>query len=296
MKVLKELFNRNTEMQSITIMKCFLVDDTFASIMEHGIMKQRHLKSLNISGNALTKISMRLIYEHFGSREDRHLEDLDCRDNILSAIDIRDVYESLPRLRALNGINLWEARTKMELDLSGKKLKVAEVSVVCCLCRESSVIKKINLSMNHVDSDSLHVLANLLTSSEDVTALNLSLNPLTNNGEDTSGAKALAKALQLNSDLVDIDVLGGKIPAQIEENIYRSVMVNRSVKGSQNPKAFEDYLDKRYKDTAPPPPQYHLDGWMPSLQVDPAFLHSRQNAARNRTVEAHNDRIILPRR
>lgn len=40
MKVLTELFNRNTEIQTIVITKCFLVDDTFTQLMERGKFKE----------------------------------------------------------------------------------------------------------------------------------------------------------------------------------------------------------------------------------------------------------------
>lgn len=296
MKVLKELFNRNTEIQAISIKKCFLIDDTFSEILEHGIKKQRHVKYLNLSGNALTKASMALICEYFKGRDERPLDVLDVRDIILNANDIRHIYETLPRLKHFNGIDLLESKGKHELNLSGKKLKVTEVSIVCCMTRESSVIKRLDLSKNYVDSDSLHVLADMITHTEEISGINLALNPLSNSGEDHSGTLALAKAMQRSSMILHIDLTGGKVRPDIEESILRSAMINRSVEGNKNPTRFRDHLDKKLEEAAPPKPQYHLDGWMPSLKVDPSFLYSKQNAARNRTVEVRNDKIILPRR
>mmetsp|Transcript_310 Transcript_310/g.711 ORF Transcript_310/g.711 Transcript_310/m.711 type:complete len:477 (+) Transcript_310:48-1478(+) len=296
MKVLKELFNRNTEIQFVSIKKCFLVDDTFAEIMEFGIMRQRHIKALNLSGNALTKKSTALICDYFMERDEKPLESLDVRDVILNAQDMRHIYETLPRLKYLNGIDLIQSKGQIDLDLSGKKLKTTEISIVCCLTRESPIIKRLNLSKNYVDSDSLHVLADMIAHTEEISGLNLSLNPLSNAGEDHSGSLALARAMQRSNMIVNIDVVGGKLRKDIEESILRSAMINRSVVGAANPMKFREFLDKKLEEAAPPEPVYHLDGWMPSLQVDPAFLYSKQNAARNRTVEVRNDKIILPRR
>ena len=296
MKILTELFNRNTEIQTISISKCFLIDDTFQDFMEKGVAKQRYIKTLNFSGNALTNKSTTAIIDYFVDREERPLEVLDVRDNILNAHDIQQVYEMLPRLKFLNGINLIESKGQIDLNLSGKKLKATEVSIVCCLSRESSIIKRLDLSTNFIDSDSLHVLADLIVHTEDIEGINLALNPLSNNGEDNTGSIALRNAMQRSTMIVDMKLIGGKLRPDIEESITRSVMVNRSIKGRRDPTRFKSFLDKRLLEVAPEKPQYHLDGWMPSLKVDPAFLSSRQNAARNRKVEVRNDKIILPRR
>jgi hypothetical protein len=296
MKVLNELFNRNTEIQTITVSRCFLVDDTFAELMEKGVMRQRHVKNINFSGNALTKKSMHQIIEFFTDRDERPLDNIDVRDNILNAHDIREMYEALPRLKHFNGINLIESKGKIDLNLSGKKMKVTEVSIVCCLTRESQIIKTLDLSKNYVDSESLHVLADMIIHTEDIHAINLALNPLTNNGDDHTGSLALMKAMQSSTMICNLDLVGGKLRPDVEESIMRSVMINRSVKGNANPHRFKEFLDKRLLQVAPEKPQYHLDGWMPSLKVDPSFLYSRQNAARNRQVEVRNDKIILPRR
>ena len=254
------------------------------------------MKILNLSGNALTKKSTHKLIDYFRDRDERPITNIDVRDNILNAHDIREVYEALPRLIHFNGINLVESKTKIELNLASKKLKLSEVSIVCCLSRESQIIKRLDLSKNYVDSDSLHVLSDLIDHTEDIEAINLALNPLTNNGDDNSGSLALLKSLQNTNMIMQIDILGGKIRPDIEEGIFRSVMVNRSIRGNTVPTRFQDFLSKRLLEVAPEKPVYHLDGWMPSLKVDPSFLYSRQNAARNRQVEVRNDKIILPRR
>lgn len=255
------------------------------------------MHNLNLSGNALTNKSMQRIMNYYRDRDERPLYNLDVRDNILNAHDARVIYETLPRLTHFNGINLVESKQKIDLNLSSQKLKLTEVSIVCCLTRESEIIKKLDLSKNYVDSDSLHVLADMISHTEDIEAINLALNPLSNNGADNSGSLALLKAMQNSKVVVQIDVLGGNLRPDIEENLLRSVMVNRSIKGNAvNSNKFKDYLDKRFLEVAPEKPVYHLDGWMPSLKVDPAFLYSRQNAARNRQVEVQNDHIMLPRR
>jgi hypothetical protein len=232
LKILKELFRRSTEIQSITLKRCFMTDETLETLYNDGIMVLRFVKRLILTQNALTRRTTELLIAALGNAN-KPIEVIDLRDNLVNEEDLRMLYRVFNHgLHYLNGIDLIQFKTEKAdrcMDCHDMKLTITEVSVVCCVLEAHLGLESLNLSHNSVDSNCLKLLSATLSELTNIHHIDLSNNPLTNGAEDFTGIISIMNMLRMNQYIYTMDVSGEKVPARILENIARSCMVNRSL-------------------------------------------------------------------
>ena len=90
--VIMEILRRYTEVQHITLKKCYLTDETFEKLMPL-LVDLRHLRTLCISQNALTSATAMAIHHNFAHKK-RKILNLDIRENVLNEHDGQMIYHS----------------------------------------------------------------------------------------------------------------------------------------------------------------------------------------------------------
>jgi hypothetical protein len=298
-RVLLEMLRRYTEIQNVSIHRCFLKDEVFATI-NNGLLGLRHLKRLNLQYNILTRTTVELIIESY-IRVEKKLISLDMRDNIINDEDGNNLIRSFPTISRLNGIPISDIKVdngkNHSITLIEHRIKLPEIAVICRMIDICLHINDIDLSMNYIDSDCLKLLASHLEPPiRNIKSIILRLNPLTNNGEDLSGIKYFTDVCKRNQYICHVDVTGGKVPSKFEESIERSCMVNRCIRGQVSGNMFSNFCLSKIVEKVPPLPVSHKETYKFRLQQDPAFMHSPQNPALNQDVTVNeNDEIVLPK-
>ena len=281
--VIMEILRRYSEVQHITLRKCFLTDEILLKL-EPGLNNLRHLKTLNLSFNALTSASVGKILSIF-SKKQRKILNLDLRENVINDIDGTNMYKNMPGLDFLNGFDIKSIKASSSnviksdirrdiLDLSGKGIKLSEVAILCCILLDFLHITEVDVSKNHIDCYGLKNLVNCLYKCPYVRKINLSSNPVTNNSKDISGIEALTHFCRNKTSMNEIildNIVG--IPKDLYMKIDRSCSVNRTLylKTQNEHTFFQLYIyDKLVKD-APILPTDPLENWNPSDKVDKSF-------------------------
>ena len=168
MMVLTELFSRYTELQSITLKRCYLTDDVFVPILE--LMKRsRHVKVLDLQFNLLGTATVELLIDTYAKADRfaasisphshpinrrsiyRRLENLDLRMNLLTEADGVRLYNAFNgSIRVLNAVPISQARNKEgnTFAVINSRLRVCEVAMISLLLRDSrsSYLNTIDLS------------------------------------------------------------------------------------------------------------------------------------------------------
>ena len=232
-KVTLELLRRHTEIQLVTFRKCFMTDETL-ELLADGLRGLRHVKKLNLSQNALTRESTKLIISIFADR-DRKLQSLDLRENLVNEEDMRMLYYAFTTIHHLNGVNLISLKQDSEnrtYELKEKGMTINEIAVMCCAIKRYTYLEALEIQRNLVSSECLLMLADTLLNLRNIKRIDMSYNTLTNNGEEMAGIKAMMEMLRINRSILYITLDGCKVPEKIAENIERSLMVNRCIANS----------------------------------------------------------------
>lgn len=296
--ILSELCKRFSEIQIMSIKRCYLNDSSLSQLIE-AVKVLRHLKVLDLSYNALSKVSINLIVSYFSKARNK-LVSLDLRNNTFEKEnDGYDLYNAFERtITSLNGINLKETRLKVTtLDLSSQQLRLPEVGILCHLLNDSKsfYLSEINLCNNCVNSDGLELLSEVLLDKKNILKLNLSQNPLNNNNlaPVLSGIKRLMYSVALNKYIQCITFSPSlNVPQDILERIENSLMVNRSRILTLTTNFFADYIEKRIRYGAPPFARNKLEGYEPDFD-DLDITFTRINRVSEKTVKLLGDEIIL---
>lgn len=299
-RVLLEIFRRYTEIQTVTIKKCFLTDEVFANLYTNGLTHLRHLKHLNLQYNVLTRLTTQLIVSAF-IRIEKKLLTLDIRENVMNEEDGKILIETFPSILSLNGIPVQDIKEdgseNYSIVLPDTRMRISEVAIVCYLLERYKHIHGIDLSMNFIDSDCLLYISNHIEPLRHVFDIKLRLNPLTNNGDDLSGVKEYTAMVQRNKFICNTDFTGGNLPLNYEESIERSMMVNRCLRGTKTGNLFQNYMNKLILEKEKPIRIPRYEQKKMSLIQDSRFLLSDNNVAKGKTmyVDEVTDEIILPK-
>ena len=90
--VIMEILRRYTEIQHVTLRKCYLTDETLEKLMPL-LVDLRHLRTLCLSQNALTSATAMAVHHNF-SHKKRRILNLDMRENVLNEHDGQMIYHS----------------------------------------------------------------------------------------------------------------------------------------------------------------------------------------------------------
>lgn len=229
-------------------------------------------------------------------------------------------------LTSLNGILLSPFKDHKENKLfqcNDLKANLIETGVICCVLQSYISLDTIELSRNLIDSNCLILISKTLSHLTNIHKIVLNYNPLTtslktndidennNNKQDKNGSKnsgtidstvldlrginEFMNMLRINQWVVDVELYGCKVPPKIQENIERSLMVNRSIGGMLRGNLFALYLSKQFHDRDNSKPKSASNLWKPSLTLDPYFLMSKQSPVSEINAIVEGDRIILPK-
>jgi hypothetical protein len=339
MKILIELFRRNTEIQSLTFRKCYLTDEILEELITRGFSKLRHIRILNLNSNALTRNATQLLittYQH----SLRPIESIDVRENIMNNVDSTMLYQAFSAsLTFLNGILLskFQDQTENRFDCANLKGHLIETGVVCAVLNTHLSFDALDLSRNLIDSNCLILLSQTLRPLTNIHRVILNYNPLvtsiggvgTEGGETSTGGNSFdlrgitefMKMLRVNQFIFEVEMVGCKVPPKMQENIERSLMVNRSMEGMLRGQLshLNLSLSHTHSPLLPPslPPllgnrfnvyiadEFHSRDqrekksvkslWRPSLTLDPYFLMSKNSPVSEIDAVVEGDRIILPK-
>ena len=295
--VICEIFRRYTEVQSVTLQRCFLTDDTFA-LLSQNMPNLRHLKHLNLTFNSLSSPSVvRIValYNFIGARPDRRIEEIDLRNNNLNVHDGQALYDAFPTIRILNGIRLLKHRRDTmlhEIDLCDASMRITEVKILAGLLKALSPqhIYSINLSRNKINCRGLRELTLALGEVAHVRFLDISHNPLTDGDLDFTGIESIISLVRTSKWLCNLkrDGVTGFTPLQ-EQQLERSLQVNRSLDTLADDAGivldkFASYIRSRMEKTvAALPPIPKREDMDPTFNVDYAFC--RLNRIPERIVD-----------
>lgn len=123
--------------------------------------------------------------------------------------------KGLPIIHELNGLAVGELRQDRDndhLNFQQCQLRTPELGIVCGLVGEllyyNVAIRKIDLSRNLLDCECLHKLVDCLIATACVQELDISYNPLTNNGTDLSGVQRLQEFARSSKQLLVVNING----------------------------------------------------------------------------------------
>lgn len=281
----------DTEVQHITLEKCFLTDDLFATMISE-FKNLRHLKSLIAPYNMLTSASISLIIESYGASS-RRIETLDFRDNVgVTEDDGRRLFVVFsPIVKTLNGINIADIKRARDpvLDVSNLRLKAPEMNIVIGLWGLlGNTVLELNLSKNLFDHKALVLFANFLKTMKRVTNVDLSFNPLTGlQGNNMTGIKALVACVRLISHIEMVNLSATRVPLASIEAINRSLEVNRTLPIAAKP-LFLQHANTLIRRNASPPRVNNLADWKPKFAVDVVFSKINRISERDVNVNVND--------
>jgi hypothetical protein len=144
------------------------------------------------------------------------------------------------------GSNPYISTPKNSLLLPNQDIKVVEVGIVVGLmqsCRGR--IRHIKLDHNQINAQGFFYLLDFVRNNSEVSSLDLSYNPITNNGTNLTVVESLWKYIQSKKSLTHVNLEGVVMPQTLMESILLSVQVNRSVTYSlQNNNRFSEFLQR----------------------------------------------------
>lgn len=255
--VLKELFRRYTEIQSVSIKKNFLNDSTFITLSEC-LIDLRHLKTLNLCDNILTIESVQILINKF-SKLSRKLDHLDIRNNNITGVDglemMAKLYKAFPFILTLNGIKILSTKRDKDnsiLDCNNCRLKYTDVIIVTKLLQETPHINTVILSNNLIDSKGgLFLCEQFKDKLYHVTNIDISFNPLTEEDKTNIVIEHFLQLLRQATHITEFKCDGNKLYTQdIKDRIDRSCSVNRAGKLSKKPNFFSQWITERLEATS----------------------------------------------
>jgi Ran GTPase-activating protein (RanGAP) involved in mRNA processing and transport len=130
--------------------------------------------------------------------------------------------------------------------LSNLQLKLSEAAIVNALMRECIHIHEIDVSKNYIDSHALRLFISTFKQNKFIKRINLSYNPITNNGKDMQVIEELIFLIRGVNHIFEIKLDGILIPRESLLRIERSAMVNRSLATVKEPNFFNQYIERRF--------------------------------------------------
>jgi Ran GTPase-activating protein (RanGAP) involved in mRNA processing and transport len=121
------------------------------------------------------------------------------------------------------------------LSLPDRALRLAELGIVCGLMTQMKRLVTVDLARNRISAEGLLLLVQALPDVPYVRNLDLSHNPLTNEGQELRGVQALLSLAKRGTQLLRADVEGVLVPGSAEEQaLTHSLMANRAVEGHKD--------------------------------------------------------------
>lgn len=279
--VLCELIRRTTEIQRISLRYCSLNDEQAVQIL-NALKGVRHLKEIDLSQNVLTSVSIEVLITNF-SKISRKPESINIRDNpSLSFDDAERLFLAFPYIGQLNMIPVAEIRkeefTGEVLDLSEYEMKLFEVGIAKRLILEFTRLKTVNVRNNFINAKGLEVLFQAIQEKPSIRNVDLSFNPITNEGKDLSAIQIMQQFLQGSTQILQVHMDGIVLSAEIQERISRALAVNRSVEGKKDGYYFNKFAAALVQSRMPKFTKMEdIQKWQPKLNaVDESFVrHNR---------------------
>eukprot|EP01033_Poteriospumella_lacustris_P016909 gene16910-12101_t len=279
--VLCELIRRTTEIQRISLRYCSLNDEQAVQVL-NALKGVRHLKEIDLSQNVLTSVSIEVLITNF-SKISRKPESINIRDNpSLSFDDAERLFLAFPYIGQLNMIPVAEIRkeefTGEVLDLSEYEMKLFEVGIAKRLILEFTRLKTVNVRNNFINAKGLEVLFQAIQEKPSIRNIDLSFNPITNEGKDLSAIQIMQQFLQGSTQILQVHMDGIVLSAEIQERISRALAVNRSVEGKKDGYYFNKFAAALVQSRMPKFTKMEdIQKWQPKLNaVDESFVrHNR---------------------
>ena len=125
------------------------------------------------------------------------------------------LFKGLPIITELNGLAVGDLRKDRDNDhliFQQRQLRTPELGIVCGLIAEmlyyNVTIRKVDLSRNLLDCECLHKLVDCLIVTACVQELDISYNPVTNNGTDLSGVQRLQEFVSSSKQVLVVGING----------------------------------------------------------------------------------------
>lgn len=276
--VLLEIMRRVTEIQTINLSGCGLTDAIFAQILNPGLAGLRHLKELRLQSNLLGTQSVKGVISTF-SKLSRKLLVLDMQFNSLGFEDGKALFAAFSgHIQELNGIPIYEILQQESgtevLSLPDKAMRLAELGIVCGMAHTLKHCHTINIPRNRINALGLLYLIESISDIPRVRNLDLSNNPLTNDGADFTGIEKLLKFTKGSTQLLRVGLGGVLVPASREdEALSHSLMANRAVAGHSDGYYFNKFALSLIQRTAKPRRVDQLADWQGKVnELDLAFV------------------------
>jgi hypothetical protein len=250
--IITEMLKRNSEVQVVSLVHSS-INDTMLVQLVTGMKQLRHLKRLSLTQNLLSTASVDIIIKAFAKAQ-RKIDILDLRGNNLTFEDGFALGKAFfPSVKSISGIDisLFKADKKQnKVILSSKGLKEPDLGVICNFVGDMVIynyqaITSIDVSMNSINARGLQKFVEFLASplGGNVTEIDLSGNPLTNDCTNMTSIKALLEFTATSKQLLSaaFNYVEGVTDKQ-KEKLQRSTMVNRSVKGTEDKDHFKSFI------------------------------------------------------
>ena len=250
--LLCELFKRVTEIQNITLNNCGITDDVFALLLP-ALAEVRHIKLLHLDKNLLTSVSADALIQTFASHSiSRRFEDLSIKKNSLFYSDGVKIYREFNMAKHLFRIPIYETLTNLpiKLSLSNLEMNIVEVGIMAAMIKfyGRTVITHLDLSDNNLNAKAGCYVMNAVRKITTLRFLDLSRNPLTDEGTDFSAIINIRNQVTGSDQLQHVILEGVFIStseeiSRYQETISRALMVNRSVAAARNdPNHFDNFI------------------------------------------------------
>eukprot|EP01038_Epipyxis_sp_PR26KG_P008601 gene8601-11621_t len=294
-----ELIRRFSEIQIVKFINCGLNDTTFQPIFNQ-LKLLRHLKHLDLSDNLLTRVSVDLIGKYF-SKLTRKIEILNLLSNSLLFEDGEALFFYFIGLLYLNNIpinHLLVNNKSQVFNVSHLHLKLPEVGIVCCILKSIKYIVDFDASYNDIDCNGLIRLIETFEELQSLQNIDISFNPMTNEGMDMKGILRLVNFINQSKNISQLKSDGIDIPKKLLTRIQQSLSVNRSCVRANNVTDFfsgfiHNQLESK-KDKSRSKINRNDIPWEPKYEIDRDFIRKNNLPLCNVDVTT-DDNIIITR-
>lgn len=277
-QVLREIMRRVTEIQTVNLSGCGLTDAVFMQILDPGLAGLRHLKELRLQSNLLGAQAVSGVVATF-SKLSRKLIVLDMQFNSMGFDDGKALYAAFSgHIHELNGIPIYKTIVQDNgcavLNFPDKAMRLAELGIVCGMAHTLKHCHTINVPSNRINAMGLLHLIESISDIPRLRNLELSQNPVTNDGADFTGIDKLLKFVKGSTQLLRVDLDGVFKPGSPEEEaLSHSLMANRAVNGHSDTHYFNKFALSLIQRTAKPHRVDQLSDWQGKVnELDLAFV------------------------